>query len=232
MCTVTTLKRKRSSPGGNITDNIATTLPPRKVVRVMSALPARLLKQSNNTSSPQECLDSIVRTQGIASEPQSYNAVPEYFFEETRDEDINSYGFDVVRAVRDSDIEQLRKFHESGRTLKCSNQFGESILHLACRKGLVPVVDFLVHEAGVPLRVVDDMGRSPLCDAFWTSEPNFELLDLILKECPDLLYVKDKRGHSPLAYARRNHWNKWNKYLKDLPRRMIEPQILVSQPKQ
>ena len=204
----------------------------RKVIRVVSALPARLMKQNNNTSSPQECLDSIVREQGIDVQSQSYNMVPDYFFEETRDEDVNSYGFDVIRAVRDSDIEQLRQFYHEGRTLKCSNQFGESILHLACRKGLVPVVKFLVHEAHVPLRVIDDMGRSPLCDAFWTSEPNFELLDLILKECPDLLYVKDKRGHSPLAYARRNHWNKWTKYLSQLPRDMIAPQFLLSQPKQ
>ena len=222
-------KRKRTFHG-NITDRVCTDLPPRKVVRVMSALPARLVTKENSPScSPQECLESILSSQGIKAKIHSYDSIPG-FFEETKEEEVDAYGFDVLKAVRENNIDQLRSFHREGRPLKCSNQFGESLLHLACRLGLVSVVDFLVHEAGVPLRVVDDMGRSPLHDAFWTREPNTELLDLILKACPDLLFVSDKQGHTPLSYARRNHWTKWVAYLKE--RRDILAPVDLNQPEQ
>ena len=196
----------------------------------MSALPARLIKKENSSScSPQECLESILSSQGIKAKIHSYDSILG-FFEETKEEEVDAYGFDVLKAVRENNIDQLRSFHREGLPLKCSNQFGESLLHLACRLGLVSVVDFLVHEAGVPLRVVHDMGRSPLHDAFWTREPNTELLDLILKACPDLLFVSDKRGHTPLSYARRNHWTKWVAYLKER-RDMLAP-VDLNQPKQ
>jgi hypothetical protein len=203
------LKRKLSTR--NITDKVATTLPPRKVVRVMSALPDRLIPKKQQSQSPEQVLTSIMSKKGMATTLYAYDQVS--FFEAHREEEINAYDFDVLKAIRTGDIEELRRFHESGRPLKCSNKFGESLLHLACRKALVPVVDFLLNEAGVPVQVVDDMGRSPLHDAFWTCEPNFELVDLIVGQCPDLLLVKDKRGHSPLNYARREHWGKWTEYL-------------------
>jgi ankyrin repeat protein len=227
----TSMKRKR--PSGNITDDLETSLPARKIVRVMSALPARLVQRCDSATNPQDYLSSLLSERGVKVQVQSYNAVPSNFFEETREEEINAYDFDVLKAIRESDLEQLRSFHKAGRPLKCSNRFGESLLHLACRKGLVPVVDFLINEVGVPLRVVDDIGRSPLHDAFWTCDPNYELVDLLLNECPDLLYISDKRGHAPLMYARRNDWVKWNKYLQHLPSHMVAPTVIANgQPKQ
>ena len=123
-------------------------------------------------------------------------------------------------------METLRVFLKQGRPLKCSNQFGESLLHLACRKGLVSVVKFLLVDAGVPANVRDDMGRSPLHDAFWTPTPNFELVDVILQQCPDLLLICDKRGHPPLAYTRKDHWNVWNQYLQSRSH-LLKPSILM-----
>jgi hypothetical protein len=40
-----------------------------------------------------------------------------------------------------------------------------------------------------------------------------------------LLFVKDKRGHSPLAYARRTHCGQWNKYVNSLSD-TLEPALL------
>jgi hypothetical protein len=193
----------------------STTLKPRKIVRVVSDLPARLLGAANPNPDPQECLASILSSQGICYKVYSYNSLPvQGFFQETKQEEIDSYGLDVLTAVRESDIEQLRVFHNKGRPLKSSNRFGESILHLACRRGLTHVVEFLVHEANMPLNVLDDMGRSPLHDAFWAPEPNFAIVDLILTKFPDLLYIGDKRGHTPLSYTRGRDWGKWAEYLK------------------
>jgi len=52
--------------------------------------------------------------------------------------------------------------------------------------------------------------RSRTC---WRKEPDFELIDLILNEEPDLLLIADNRGHLPLDYARREHWGLWISYL-------------------
>ena len=227
-------KRKRSLLSGNVMVNqgmAMNVVPPRKVVRVMSALPSRMIP-SDSSCNPQELLATILSKDGIASDVYSIDRLPLNFFEASKEEEVNAYGFDVIRAIRESDIETLRSFLQQGRPLKCSNQFGESLLHLACRKGLVQVVEFLIHEAGVPLRVVDDVGRSPMHDAFWTCEPNFALVDLLVRKCPDLLYVSDKRGHTPLAYARRNHWGKWSEYIHSRGASMLAPTILGGQLKQ
>jgi ankyrin repeat protein len=226
--TKVSMKRKRPITG-NIIDQVSTSLLPRKVVRVMSALPVRHQKHDDTSSNPQHCLESILAERGIQNTVHSYDSLTG-FFEETKDEEVKAYGLDVLKAIRDSDIEQLRAFHQQGRPLKCSNRFGESLLHLACRKGLLTVVDFLINEVGVPVNVVDDMGRNPLHDAFWTIEPNLELVDVLVKQCPDLLLVSDKRGHTPFSYARRSHWSKWVTYLKE--RSNLLAPTLLNQPKQ
>lgn len=178
-----------------------------------------------NTLNPQSCLEEILQSKGgKLYKVHSFDSLPN-FFQDLKQEEVDAYGFDVIRAVRESDIDTLRKYHKEGRPLKCSNRFGESLLHLACRKALVEVVDFLVNEVEVPLCVKDDMGRTPLADAFWTTEPNMELVDIIIRKCPDLLFISDKRGHTPLAYARQQHWDKWNEYLKSRSD-LVLPKIL------
>eukprot|EP00980_Cylindrotheca_fusiformis_P009017 scaffold1934_cov79-Cylindrotheca_fusiformis.AAC.6 len=161
---------------------------------------------------PQESLISMLKEEGCNPEVVSSQSLPDFFAEVT-EEEIQAYDAEALRAIREADMETLRRFLDENRPLKCSNQFGESLLHLACRKSLITVVTFLVDEANVPLNVRDDMGRSPLHDAFWCPEVNFELVDLILQRCPDLLMISDKRGHPPLAYARKQHWKSWNTFL-------------------
>jgi hypothetical protein len=223
---------KRKIPTSNIiTDQVPTILlPARKITRITSApLPGRLQTQDNPNWSPQQYLETMLSEQNIDATVRSYSEVSG-FYEETKQSEIDAYDLDVLKAIREGDLEQLRTYHQQGRPLKCSNRFGESLLHLACRKSMVPVVDFLVNEAGVPLNVVDDKGRNPLHDAFWTCEPSHELVDLIIKGCPDLLLISDKRGHTPLAYARRSHWATWVNYLKERSD-LVAPKQLVQRKK-
>ena len=149
------------------------------------------------------------------------------FFSEYTEEEIEAYDAEVLTAIRTQDIDTLREFLKKGRPLKCSNRFRESLLHLACRRNFLDVVKFLIHEAHVPVRVCDDYGRTILHDAAWTCEPNFDLIELILKECPDLLYMSDRRGHTPILYARKSHWSAWNKFLKSHPE-LVLPTTMVS----
>ena len=60
----------------------------------------------------------------------------------------------------------------------------------------------------------DDYGRTPLHDACWTVTPNFALMELLIRECPDLLLVKDARGFTPMSYTRKEHWGNWNNFLR------------------
>jgi ankyrin repeat protein len=188
----------------------------KKTIRITSSLPGRLcdLKQIPKTDSPQHFLMESLDKQGINAKVQRFDAVND-LFEEPSQKEIDAYGFEALDAVRQRDIGKLKQFLKDGRPLKCSNRFGESILHLACRKGFCDVVKFLVEEAEVPVWVKDDFGRTPLSDACWTVEPNFDLMDVLIAKAPDLLLISDARGHTPLAYVRREHWEKWVEYLKN-----------------
>jgi hypothetical protein len=193
--------------------------PPLKRIRtILSSLPHRLQASDdeNDTqtgeTSPQEYLMEILKSKGSVITISSSLEV-EGFFAAPTEEEISAYGHDVLAAVRTRDIKKLREYHRNGRPLKCSNKFGESLLHLACRRGFVDVVTFLIKEAGVTVRVIDDYGRTPLHDVCWTCEPNFELFELIMTACTDLLFMKDRRGHTPLDYARREHWGAYVKFL-------------------
>jgi len=67
-------------------------------------------------------------------------------------------------------------FFSGGTNLQCANRFGESLIHMACRRSHRDVVSFLVNEAGVSLRVRDDYGRTPFHDACWRPELDLELI--------------------------------------------------------
>lgn len=210
------ISRKRSLQSINYGSSSQLDVIGKKTIRITSSLPGRLcdLKSIPKTDSPQHYLMECLDKQGINAKVQRFDAVNGLFVEPNQKE-IDAYGFEALDAVRSQNIEKLKEFHKEGRPLKCSNRFGESILHLACRKGFYDVTKFLVEEADVPVWVKDDFGRTPLSDACWTVEPNFDLMDVLIAKAPDLLLISDARGHTPLDYVRREHWEKWIQYLKN-----------------
>ena len=181
---------------------------------ITSSLPHRLQASDGKTeeTSPQDYLVEVLKSKGSIVTFSSSLEVKGFFATPT-EEEISAYGHDVLTAVRNRDIEKLREYHQNGRPLKCSNEFGESLLHMACRRGYVDVATFLIKEAGVTVRVIDDYGRTPLHDVCWTCEPNFQLFELVIMACTDLLFMRDRRGHTPLDYARREHWGDYVKFL-------------------
>jgi hypothetical protein len=123
---------------------------------------------------------------------------------------IDAYDMEAVKAIRCGDVVNLRRMLDEGQSFNACNKFGESLIHMACRRGGLDVVYFLMNDAQVNIDVRDDFGRTPLHDACWTTKPNFDLMDLLLKQAPpDLLVVQDIRGHTPFHYARREHWSEW-----------------------
>jgi len=167
-----------------------------------------------SSTSPSEYLQVLLSKHEIKKHISPAFSLEKYFITPS-EEHFSSYKEDVISALRQRDINTLKKIaNEEGRSLQCCNRFGESLIHMACRRGFADVVTFLIEE-GVSLKVIDDYGRTPMHDAFWTAKPNFELVRILITEEPSLLFVSDRRGHIPLDYVRKNdsHWTLWNKFL-------------------
>ena len=112
-------------------------------------------------TNPDEYLRTIMGGMGYPTEPVDTLSVPNFFHEHTP-EQIAAYDNETCGAARSDDLDALRALHRTGKTLQCSNRFGESLIHIACRRGSLPVIAFLLDEAGVSIRVRDDCGRTPL----------------------------------------------------------------------
>lgn len=182
------------------------------VLQTLSSQPRKFSVSQFATTNPDTHLRNILRELGVC--PVTHSALDlKGFFHETTEENISSYGTDVITAVCQEDIATLRNMHHGGRMLLCCNRFGESIVHMACRRGAEKVVRFLLDEADVDYRLRDDYGRTPLHDACWTREPEIELVKMLITRCPDLLLITDKRGFTPLSYVRKDHWGLWCEFL-------------------
>mmetsp|Transcript_41373 Transcript_41373/g.61240 ORF Transcript_41373/g.61240 Transcript_41373/m.61240 type:complete len:265 (-) Transcript_41373:98-892(-) len=144
------------------------------------------------------------------------NATANYDFTKPTESEMEAYDMEMVNAIRSGDLKKLREVHASGKSLDACNRFGESLIHMACRRGKIDLVTFLIDEAKVRVTRRDDYGRIPLHDATWTSQPNFDVMDKLLATVPpSLLLAKDVRGHTCFDYARREHWGAWVKFLNE-----------------
>ena len=130
--------------------------------------------------------------------------------------EVDAYDIETTSAVRDGNLQALRELHLKGYSLNASNRYGESLLHMCCRRGATKIVEFMLLEAKVNPRVLDDMGRTAFHDAMWSSTPNFATMDVLLKVLPPVgLLIQDARGHTPFHYAPRKHWGLWVQYLQE-----------------
>ena len=96
------------------------------------------------------------------------------------------------------------------------NRFGESLLHMACRRGFEDIVDYLLdQESETETRICDDNGRTVLHDACWNPSPQLKICKRILDRDPILFFICDNRGCSAFEYARPEHWEIWRNFLLD-----------------
>lgn len=150
---------------------------------------------------------------GFQAKTTSTKMVEPGFFLTPTDEQLAEYTTEVLFAAQDEDMETIRKIHSEGNSLQCCNRFGESLLHMACRRGLTKLVNFLLNEACLSLRVKDDYGRTPLHDACWNRFQNCEIVKMLIEKEPSLLCVADNRGFTPFSYSRMEHWASWKDFL-------------------
>jgi hypothetical protein len=130
------------------------------------------------------------------------------------DEAMAHYTADAVNAIRNGDIAKLDELLRSGASFDACNRNGETLLMLACRRGDISTVRWLIDEARVQVDAIDGLGRTVLHDICWRPVPCFAIMDEILKAIsPAFLLVEDQRGHTPLDYVRKHDWTAWNMYL-------------------
>eukprot|EP00545_Synedropsis_sp_CCMP1620_P005981 CAMPEP_0119012706 /NCGR_PEP_ID=MMETSP1176-20130426/7312_1 /TAXON_ID=265551 /ORGANISM="Synedropsis recta cf, Strain CCMP1620" /LENGTH=232 /DNA_ID=CAMNT_0006965717 /DNA_START=316 /DNA_END=1014 /DNA_ORIENTATION=+ len=144
------------------------------------------------------------------------------YFPKVTEEQIAAYDVSMTTAARNNDLEAVKKLYSEGRSVDCCNRFGESLLHLACRRGFVELGEFLLQEAKLNVRISEDMGRNPFHDICWNPTVQIELALLLLERDPTLLLIGDKRGHTPFDYARPQDWPEWRAFLYE-HRDMFEP---------
>ena len=148
------------------------------------------------------------------SSPSSNNNNYNVMFRKPTEEDIEAYDLEVVKSIRSKDLVTLQTLHRGGKNLNACNQFGESLLHMACRRGDVAMVSFMLLEAKVRVEIRDDFGRTPFHDACWTSTPNLDVMDILLQVAnPYMMLSEDVRGSVPFDYARKEHYAEWINYL-------------------
>eukprot|EP00581_Thalassiosira_minuscula_P010351 CAMPEP_0183702836 /NCGR_PEP_ID=MMETSP0737-20130205/807_1 /TAXON_ID=385413 /ORGANISM="Thalassiosira miniscula, Strain CCMP1093" /LENGTH=769 /DNA_ID=CAMNT_0025929513 /DNA_START=219 /DNA_END=2525 /DNA_ORIENTATION=- len=170
---------------------------------IISAVPDRLkYKDANPEKKPIDVVKEALSSRGAKCNTKPSMEMGEDFFVKVTE----MYDQEIVNAIRTNDVASLKELSSKGTNLQCGNRFGETLIHLACRRSSKELVSFLVNEEGLSLHVRDDFGRTPLHDACWRTEPDLEILDLLLDKAPELLMLSDKRGHTPLDYSRREHW--------------------------
>ena len=161
---------------------------------------------------PSAFVCSCFKAYGIDPYPHDPSSLKSFFLNVT-EAHLEAYDQDKIQAIRRNDIKYLCSLKNQGHSFQGCNRFGESLLHLACRRSSKDMIRFLLYECSVSPRVKDDFGRTPLHDVCWRKEPNFEVFDLILDAEPELLLIPDNRGNIPLDYVRREHWGYWIHYL-------------------
>ena len=107
-----------------------------------------------------------------------YEHIPLPPIQPVTDDELVRYTMASVNAIRNGDVAQLRTIlqqqlqqqqqqHDTLSWFDGRNRNGESLLHLACRRSTVDVVQFLIEEAQVNLFVTDLCGRTCLHDICW-----------------------------------------------------------------
>jgi ankyrin repeat protein len=140
---------------------------------------------------------------------------------------LDAYTMESVQAVRTRDVAKLREILDEGKSLDASNRNGETLLHLACRRGDLATIKFLLEEANVNTDVCDDMGRTILHDVCWRTSPDLEIMALLIQKLmPKTLIAQDRRGHTPFDYARREHFGEWMSFLQD-NKKLIERRVAL-----
>lgn len=157
---------------------------------------------------PEEYLHGILHERGYST--QMVPGRDSEFNRPPSPDQVSAYDKPLLNAIIDEDVETLEAMRVAGRNMNACNRFGDSVLHMACRRGRVGSLRFLLQACGPSVLLqTDDFGRTVMHDACWTPMPRFDIVSCVLDVDTRLLRILDKRGASPLQYVPRDQWPLW-----------------------
>jgi ankyrin repeat protein len=170
--------------------------------------------------SPQTFFDEMIQARGYSTD--KFCSLEGGYFCSPTPLQKASFGVKVLQAVRNSDGDLLKRMLKCGLSPNACSAFGESVVHMVCRRGDYKLLKILA-DAGCSFQVTDDFGRTPLHEACWQVEPSFDCVELILNTDERLLNIVDCRGSSPLSYIKREQWEQWIDFLESKADRYWAP---------
>lgn len=157
---------------------------------------------------PEDFLHEILRERGYTVEMVSMKETE--FHRSPEPAQVSAYDKSILNAVLEEDEAALERMRASGRRMDACNRFGDSVLHMACRRGRAGALRYLLRVCGRGGVVLsDDFGRTLMHDACWTATPRFDVASAVLDADTRLLRMLDSRGSSPLQYVPQDQWPLW-----------------------
>lgn len=153
----------------------------------------------------------MLKSRGYNTKP--FKSLDSAYYNKPTPLQLASYDLHLIEAVKENRIIDVKEMINCGLSPNPSNGFGESLVHMLCRRGYTDMLLFLVTEFNCDVQIADDYGRTPAHDAAWAATPNFEIVKILLDCDPCLLYIADARGSLPLSYVQRKHWGVWIEFL-------------------
>jgi len=145
------------------------------------------------------------------------------------DETSKSEAGDDDGVITDDDCDNdSREKNTTIVDLKACNQFGENLLHLACRIGICQsILEFLLEEAHVALNVRDRFGRTPLHNACMSAHPNFNNIDYVISQQPRMVLFEDDSGKVPFDLIPHRCYERWTRFLseKNILQRVVSAEL-------
>ena len=167
------------------------------------------------TLSPCTYLTVSLKNKKIKSRIDAFNIEQALYFEPYEESEID---IDLLKALRGGDLDKLRSLKndkEKNYNLEARNQFGENLIHMACRISSlkIEVLKFLVEEAKVQLNVRDRFGRTPLHNACMSAVPNFNNVEYLMKKAPKLFVFEDDKNKLPFDLIPHRCFERWTRFL-------------------
>jgi len=157
-----------------------------------------------------------LKNKKIKSRIDAFNLEQAMYFEPYEESEID---IDLLKALRGGDLEKLRSLvnnNEKDYKLDARNQFGENLVHMACRMGLSgDVLKFLVEDLKIQFNVRDKFGRTPLHNACMSALPNFSNIDYIMKKAPKLAVFEDDKNNIPFDLIPHRCFDRWTRFLSE-----------------
>eukprot|EP00797_Seminavis_robusta_P002271 Sro113_g055950.1 ANK (488) ;mRNA; f:21469-22932 len=148
------------------------------------------------------------------------------YFDLITEQRIDAYTRPIVTAMRALDLTTIKQIvaEHGPQVMNACNRQGESLMHLAFRRGNVDIINYMLHDVKASLTVRDDWNKTPLHDLCWYTKTNLEnhgarawqcIVLHVMQHAPALFFARDRRGFLPLQYVPQECFGDWCKFLDD-----------------